>query len=609
MSSSDSHERLLAAIRPVPVEERLIREEERVRALQEIAEAVLSTHNLNDLLKLILAKITRLMDADRATLFLVDEETGELWSKLVQGDEIVEIRLQIGEGIAGAVAQSGRSMVLRDAYKDPRFLRAVDAQTGYRTRSVLCVPMHDPQKNIIGVIQVLNKIHGYFTMDDEKLLTTFAAHAAISIETSKLYTSIVGKNIELLEAHTALEEKIRELDVLYEVELKMSAAEDLDEILRVVVARTAEAIEAKAAILALSDEAGNIHFGAVYGVNGAGFSHLTLERGHGMIGRSIETGKVFLTQRLLQDPIHDARVSTALGFIPRSSMVVPLHGDRVLGALQLFDKRAERGFDEEDEKIAVLLAGRAAQVISAHRAREERTNASRLEAIGRTLSGIVHDFKTPMTLVSGYAQLAATEPNSELRQQHAQSIQKQLGFLDGMVRELLGFARGEKQLLIRKVLMNVFLAETEHLLRSMVENTNITLTFMSEYKGPARFDEIKITRAITNVVRNAIQAMPTGGALCFTAKRIRDELLFIISDTGGGIPSAIEGRVFDSFVTHGKRGGTGLGLSIVKKALDDHGGRVDYISNPGQGTTFTFTLPVEATEIQHIERATELTAE
>src|SRR5690242_5757386 len=102
MSSSDSEDRLLAAVRPVPVEERLMREEERVRALQDIAEAVLSTHNLNDLLKLILAKITRLMDADRATLFLMDEETGELWSKLVHVDEIVEIRLQIGEGVAGA---------------------------------------------------------------------------------------------------------------------------------------------------------------------------------------------------------------------------------------------------------------------------------------------------------------------------------------------------------------------------------------------------------------------------------------------------------------------------------------------------------------------------
>jgi signal transduction histidine kinase len=597
MSSSDSEDRLLAAIRPVPVEERLIREEERVRALQDIAEAVLSTHNLNDLLKLILAKITRLMDADRATLFLMDEETGELWSKLVHGDEIVEIRLQIGEGVAGSVAQSGRSVVLRDAYKDPRFLRSIDAQTGYRTRSVLCVPMHDPQNNIIGVIQVLNKIHGYFTMEDEKLLTTFAAHAAISIETSKLYTSIVGKNIELLEAHNALEEKIRELDVLYEVELKMSAAEDLDEILRVVVARTAQALEAKAALLALSDEAGNIHFGAVFGANNEAFAKLKLKRSQGIIGHSIETGKVFSTQRILQEPFHDPRISQALGFTPRSSLIIPLRGERVLGALQLFDKHAERGFDEEDEKIAVLLAGRAAQVISAHRAREERTNASRLEAIGRTLSGIVHDFKTPMTLVSGYAQLAAAEPNPELRQQHAQSIQKQLEFLNGMVRELLGFARGERQLLIRRVFVNVFLTETERLLRSMVEGTNITLTFSGEYKGPARFDEIKITRAITNVVRNAIQAMPQGGTISFTAKRIRDELLFIISDTGGGIPSAIEGRVFDSFVTHGKQGGTGLGLSIVKKALEDHGGRVDYLSNPGVGTTFTLTLPVEATEV------------
>ena len=66
--------------------------------------------------------------------------------------------------------------------------------------------------------------------------------------------------------------------------------------------------------------------------------------------------------------------------------------------------------------------------------------------------------------------------------------------------------------------------------------------------------------------------------------------------------------IFDSFVTHGKRDGTGLGLSIVKKALEDHGGRVDYLSTPGQGTTFTFTLPIEATEVHHADTPTEATA-
>lgn len=590
VSDSDSSDRVAAVTRPVPIEERLRREEERLRALQEIAEALRSTLNLKDLLRLILAKITSLMEADRATLYLLDETQNELWSELVQGDEVLEIRLPIGEGIAGAVAKTGRSVVLRDAYRDARFHNDIDLKTGYRTRSMLCVPMRDNQGKIIGVIQVLNKLRGYFSPEDEHFLTTLATHAAISIEISRLYLSVLDKNMALSEAKRSLEEKVRELDLLYEVEQKMGTATDLGELLSVVVARSAEAIGAEAVGLVLPEEDGALVFSATFGA--PALHGLRLPRGAGLIGRAVALGESHASADLIRDPRHERRISGALGFLPRASLIVPLKGERVVGALQLF-RRQELPFDDGDQKLAALLAGRAAQAILTQRAREERANASRLESIGRMLSGIVHDFKTPMAIVSGYAELAAAEDDPTLRHEHTQALLRQLSNINGMVREILAFAKGDRQLLLRRVLLNNFGADIEKMLRTMTAGTLIELDVRIEYKDAARLDEIKITRVISNLARNALQAMPGGGRLGFHIVRNGDELVLMLSDTGGGIPREVEGRIFDSFVTHGKRDGTGLGLSIVKKLVEDHGGRISYSSQPGRGTTFLIMLPLD----------------
>jgi signal transduction histidine kinase/putative methionine-R-sulfoxide reductase with GAF domain len=590
MANTDSEERLLAAVRVLPLEERLSREEAKVRALQEIAEALRSTLNLNDLLRLILAKITTLMDADRATLYLVDESTDELWSHIIQGDEVLEIRLPIGQGIAGSVAQTGRSVVLRDAYKDPRFHGEVDQKSGYRTRSMLCVAMRDNRGHIVGVIQVLNKLRGYFSPEDEQLLATLAAHAAISIEISRLYTSVVGKNLELVETQRRLEQKVRELDLLYEAEQRIGAAKDTAELLEIVAARAAEATGARAALIALVEEGAPV-VRAAFGA-GPSLPGLRLSRGEGLIGLAIERGEALSSEMLAEDPRHSKRLAQALPFRPRACLVVPMRDEAVVGAVALLDKRSGLRFGEEEQKLATLLAGRAAQALSAQRAREERYNASRLEAIGRMLSGILHDFKTPMAIVSGYAQLAAEEEDADARKRHAQSVLRQLELIDGMVRELLSFAKGETQLLLRRVHVNEFMRDLEKMTLMMLEGRPIEVEFDGAYRGVARFDEVKITRAAYNIIRNAIQAMPQGGRLSIRAAREGDELVFAISDTGAGIPQEIEGKVFDSFVTHGKQDGTGLGLSIVKKAVEDHDGRVEYASRPGAGTTFRLALPL-----------------
>ena len=171
---------------PNPLEARV----EKLTALLEVGKAMASERNLDRLLQLILSDVTKVMEADRSSLFLVDRERNELWSKIAQGLEVREIRIKIGMGISGYVAQTGKTVNIQDAYNDPRFNQETDRRTGYRTETILCVPMQNKLDEVIGVLQVLNKRDGAFTREDEDLLLALSSQAAVAIENAILYEDI-----------------------------------------------------------------------------------------------------------------------------------------------------------------------------------------------------------------------------------------------------------------------------------------------------------------------------------------------------------------------------------------------------------------------------------
>src|SRR5580704_18675312 len=135
----------------------LARESRIANALREVGLALGTTLDLDQLLELILGKLTEALDADRATLYLLDDANDELVSRIVQGREVQSIRLKVGQGIAGHVAKVGKSLHVKDAYQDSHFNSEWDMITGYRTRSILAAPMKNHLGRTIGVIQVLNK--------------------------------------------------------------------------------------------------------------------------------------------------------------------------------------------------------------------------------------------------------------------------------------------------------------------------------------------------------------------------------------------------------------------------------------------------------------------
>lgn len=155
--------------------------------LLDISQTMIEKTDLSSLLGLIMEEATKTMHADRSTLYLVDRERNELVSFIAQQSGIKEIRLPMGMGIAGHVAETGKTVNIEDAYKNTLFNKETDIQTGYTTRTVLCVPMKNREGEIIGVLQVLNKKNGLFTEYDEWLFRTYAAYAATAIENARLH--------------------------------------------------------------------------------------------------------------------------------------------------------------------------------------------------------------------------------------------------------------------------------------------------------------------------------------------------------------------------------------------------------------------------------------
>src|SRR5271156_5262926 len=159
-------------------------------AFLDIVADITSQIDLDQLLQRVMTEATRMLGAERSTLFLHDEKTRELFSRVAMGPKIGEIRFPDHAGIAGAVFTSGKTVNIPHAYADLRFNTTFDKQTGFFTRSILCTPLINKHGSIIGVTQALNKSGGPFTIEDESRLKAFTAQVAIALENAKLFDDV-----------------------------------------------------------------------------------------------------------------------------------------------------------------------------------------------------------------------------------------------------------------------------------------------------------------------------------------------------------------------------------------------------------------------------------
>ncbi len=387
--------------------------EKEIFSILRIGKALSSTLKLDELLNLIMTEITELMEAERSTLYLVDKERGEIWSKIALKAEIKEIRQKIGKGISGYVAQTGETINIPDAYRDERFDPTTDKKTGYRTRSILCMPVWEPLspvngREIMGVIQVLNKKDGAFTTEDEELLETLSAQVAISIANSRLYHQ--------------LEKKYQELDLLYEFEQILSEIYDLPTLLEKILLKTNQHLGAEwmLLILPLRTElqligvpqklAPVIHGKSVAPQAGDDFiSRLPKQR----------VGEVF---KQLQEHFPELKTpwkaDAQILYVP---VQLPEEKTGMLIAVEI--QQGDQPDLSDERKLLNQVSQKITRAVELYNLRQSLIQQERMSAIGKMMSTVVHDIRGPVNTIYGFVDLMSdASATDEERQDYANVI-------------------------------------------------------------------------------------------------------------------------------------------------------------------------------------------
>ncbi len=257
-------------------------------------------------------------------------------------------------------------------------------------------------------------------------------------------------------------------------------------------------------------------------------------------------------------------------------------------------RRSRRPFRGSEVRLLQDIAARSALAIENHLYQRELIATERMAALGTMAGMLAHDFRGPMTVIRGYAEtLMEGNVKPEELKQRAELITRMIDRLERMTTETLDFARGSGHLVRRTLPLRVLLAELLGGIEAEAPGVRLLTRFEIPDECPASLDVDKLRRAVVNIAQNARDAMEGKGMLHVLAKVADGRLLLDIRDEGPGVPPEIRERLFEPFVTHGKKGGTGLGLAVALRFVEDHGGSITLLPT-GPGACFRLSLPLGA---------------
>jgi signal transduction histidine kinase len=387
------------------------------------------------------------------------------------------------------------------------------------------------------------------------------------------------------EAEIALRRANRELELLYAVELQISTLAELDTLIPNVIERVQALLGFEAVALLLVSDASSRVF-AVHTDRGMASSVLTRDEAHRLL---IATSS----------PVRRAaeRSGNLEGVLPavldakaRETFSVPLSdGSRQIGVLQAINRRASADGEDLLRRLG-LTAAQLGRAIVLRREREAVQREDRLALLGHSIGAVLHDLRVPMQALGSYVTVMADEPLADVRRDYATRACRALDDMERMAKDMLAFARGQREVMLRTHPLERFGAEVRDLLTPELERHGLELRIELEYKGDARFDASKLKRVLWNLARNACQV----GARRFSCKitRAGEYLVLECRDDGPGLPAAMQERLFDAPSGQVKLSESGLGLAMTKKIIDAHRGRIYVESGDQQGTSFRIELPI-----------------
>ncbi len=389
-----------------------------LEALQKVPALLSSSPNLAEILDRVIEQGLEVMHAEAGTVWLDDRRArGNILPFVAIGpkvDGIRDLRLRRGEGIAGKVVATGKTILVNDVTRDPTWASRFDEQTGFVTKSVLCVPLI-AQGETFGCFQFINKRFPdeAFTARDLDLGLAFAAQAAQVIHQNYFFPAAAQAQVAPVREKTEdLKKRIGYLEALQKVTVLLSSSLNLEDVLDNVIEQGLAVMEAEAGTVWLVDrDTGDILPFVAIGPRAEGIKGLRLRRGEGIAGKVVATGESLLVSDVTRDPAWASRFDQQSGFVTRSILCIPLIAkEEAIGCLQLINKSSSKElFTTQDEELGLAFASQAALVI--HNSYLFTANEQLLLSLIETLSAAL-DARDPYTAghsrrVSDYGLIAA----------------------------------------------------------------------------------------------------------------------------------------------------------------------------------------------------------
>lgn len=313
-----------------------------VELLLEVSRQMAGHDSLDGVLEALVEMTTDALGAERGSLFLNDEQTSELYSRVAQGNNQREIRLLNTSGIAGHVFTTGESVSIADPYADPRFNRAVDEQTGFVTRNILCAPIRTVKGDIIGVAQSLNKINGDFNEHDLRVLEAMTTQGTLALQSAVF--------IERMQA-------IRKQEMAFvDVVSEMTADIKLSSLLQKVMGEATRMLQAERSTLFLNDEKSNELWSEV-GQN-LDAIQIRLPNHLGIAGTVFTSGKAINIPHAYADLRFNPAFDKKTGFFTRSILCVPIinKAGKIIGVTQALNKQGGSFTAEDESRLRAFTA-------------------------------------------------------------------------------------------------------------------------------------------------------------------------------------------------------------------------------------------------------------
>jgi signal transduction histidine kinase len=390
-----------------------------------------------------------------------------------------------------------------------------------------------------------------------------------------------------------------ELNLIYGLGMIFSQGKTPDEIIKAVLEETRHIIRADVGVIYKWDtKTSSIlpvdHFGAE---NGFDFTQGRIRELALNTLYAYEEAQLFESEKVICAPLR--------------------YNDELLGVLVLLYQQEGKIFNANDIKLLTTLTHNTALFIQAARlftqleqrnteleatnkelqsTKDKLSRAERLSIIGQTISSLIHDMRNPLNVVMGYAGILQ-EPDVTLEQrvEYAGQIIQYVKMFSDMAQEILDYTQGDETIKKAPTQVDSYLDFVRNLLNPPgLERTVKILINADAARGcMIDVDSQRFARVFQNLVNNAADAIESkgGSKVEIVVEPVGNDIRFIVTDDGPGIPPEVLTNLFEPFITFGKRHGTGLGLPIVKRMVTIHGGDIRYEPIPGSGARFVFTVP------------------